>query len=148
MMKNLYPATSSVAPIGGNTNTLASFGSSVGSTLGSVKDWLFPQQQGITDFLGSYGIDKTQIPTMDQGKLSNLLNIYNMEQLNQPMGGFDLLTKGMGLYNMFNSWKMQNDYMDMMRDQLGMAREQWQMTKDEVNRIKGVRDKINKQYMS
>ncbi len=56
---------------------------------------------------------------------------------------------GMGLlnaYNVFNTIGLQNDYMDMAKEQLGMAREQWNMTKDEVSRIARVRNNLNSGY--
>jgi len=49
-----------------------------------------------------------------------------------------------GLANMylgFQNLKTQKEY-------LGMAKEQWAMTKDEMNRIRGVRDNITKAYNS
>jgi len=35
----------------------------------------------------------------------------------------------------------------LAKEQMGLAREKWSMTKDELNRIKGLRSKLTKQYM-
>ena len=60
------------------------------------------------------------------------------------MGGL----MGVGqLANMFMNWGMQRKYMNMMNDQLDMAKERWSMTKDELNRIKGTRERLNNEYM-
>ena len=37
---------------------------------------------------------------------------------------------------------------DMAKDQLGMQQEQWQTTKDELNRLKAVREGLSQAYMS
>ena len=94
-----------------------------------------------TDFLG--GRPLTDLGTEDFNKWSKLNLIDNM---NQGPSLLDLGTTMMNYVNMFKSWGMQDDYMDLAKEQLGMARDQWQMTKDEVNRIKKVRSNINQGY--
>ena len=50
--------------------------------------------------------------------------------------------------NMFKSWGVQDDMMDLYKEQLGMAREQWDMTKQEVARIAQVRKNLTSSYMA
>jgi hypothetical protein len=62
------------------------------------------------------------------------------------MGGMQGLM-GLGQLAMgFMNYGLQKDYLGMMNEQLDMEREQWQTTKDEMNRIRGVRDRLNQEY--
>ena len=38
--------------------------------------------------------------------------------------------------------------LDLAKKQMGLAKDQWRETKNEINRIRNVRNKINKQYMA
>ena len=75
-----------------------------------------------------------------QGNNGFLGGLFGGSGMNTLMGLGQL---GLGFMN----FGLQNQYMDMMKEQLGMARERWDMTKDELNRIRGVRDRLNSSYM-
>ena len=58
------------------------------------------------------------------------------------MGGLgSLLNAGFGGYLGLKAY-------DIAKDQLGMQQEQWQMTKDELNRLKAMREGLSQAYMS
>ena len=77
-----------------------------------------------------------------------IMNSFNLNQMNQGPGLLDMAGTLMQGINMFKQWGAQNQYLDMMKEQLGMAKEQWSMTKDEVSRIARVRNNLNSGYQS
>jgi hypothetical protein len=81
-------------------------------------------------------------------KQASLINAFNIQQANKGPGLMDYVGFGLNAYNMFNQISAQNEYLDMMRDQLGMAKEQWGITKDEINRINKVRNNLNAGYQT
>ena len=62
------------------------------------------------------------------------------------MGLKDMLGLGLSAFNMFRQWGMQDDYLDMAREQLGIAKEQWAKTKEEMERIRRVRNNMTSGY--
>ena len=107
---------------------------------------------GATSLLTGYSESPYQLPTdltsMPLEDIQKTAYGNAVWQMQQPPGLMDIFSKGIGLYNMFNSIGFQNDYMDLMQEQLGMAREQWQMTKDELARINATKNRINQGYRS
>ena len=96
-----------------------------------------------TDYMNQLGIG---LGDMSDKQIYNYVNLSNLDRLNQGPSLMDIGSGLMQAYNVFNQVGMQRDYMDLYREQLGMAKEQWQMTKDEVARISRVRDSLSAQY--
>jgi len=79
---------------------------------------------------------------------------YAIAQQNPQNNGFNFdsgtllnwLGAGANLFNMFQGWSYQNDMLDIAKDQLGIAKEQWQTTKDEMERIRQVRNNLTDSY--
>ena len=152
---NYTPATSYVKPIIGdytptltsavNTNNLSNIGGGLFSSVGSL---LGLGGNVFENYLGKIGKDLPGYNAMSPQEQAGLMAGYNAYQQGQGPGLMDTLSFGLGVYNMFNTIGAQNDYMDLMKEQLGMAREQWGMTKDEVNRIGQVRNNLNAGYQS
>jgi len=101
--------------------------------------------------MGIFGLGGgSQLPTYDAWKDMSLNDRqgflqYNALQQQQP-GLMDMLGGLGNIFGIYNQWSMGNQYMDLMRDQLGIAQEQWQTTKDEIGRINEVRDRISAEY--
>jgi len=64
-------------------------------------------------------------------------NIEPFKQLNFGINSFATLG------NLFLGFKKYN----LAKDQLKLAKQQWNITLDEINRIKNVRDRITKEYL-
>jgi hypothetical protein len=114
------------------------------------------------NFINSYGLGTgvsvgNGMSIDDMFKLSaiermNLSNQAIADQKNSFWGrnadtfsGLANIGQGIGsLANIYQGMQM----MDMYEEQLGMAKEKWAITKDELNRIRKTRDKINTSYMA
>ena len=84
-----------------------------------------------------------------QYKDSGLGSILGNGEDSGMLGGAIGTIGGLGsLYGMYQSFGMKDDYMDMMKEQMGMAREQWGITKDEINSINNTKARLNAQYNS
>ncbi len=72
--------------------------------------------------------------------------------LNDFMGGNgfgDMMGVGKGLWNMYSGYKslgQQDDMMDMYQQQVDISQDKWNMTKAELNRLKGVRNNLTYGY--
>ena len=87
-----------------------------------------------------------------QQKNADLANQMYTDKINSPMykampyfQGFGLATQGLGsLANIYSGFQQ----LKLAREQTDMARDQWNETKNEIARIKKVRDNLNTSYMS
>ena len=61
-------------------------------------------------------------------------------------GLMDLLGFGLNAFNMFKGWSYQDEMLDIAKDYLGISKEQWQTTKDEMERIRNVRNNLTNAY--
>lgn len=58
------------------------------------------------------------------------------------------IAQGVGALSSLSNMYLGFQNLKLQKQQLGLAREQWQTTKDEMNRIAGVRTKITNQWAS
>ncbi len=119
-------------------NQLSNAGNSL---MGGAKSLMQGFTQPMWGMENQIPLDNLTGQPLQDAALKNMVNGQN--------AGPSMMDTGMGLmnaYNMYNQWDMQNDYMDLQKEQLGMAREQWDMTKDEVNRISRVRNNLTTSY--
>ena len=85
-------------------------------------------------------------------QISALASVAPLFNQQQGMGGFMGGMKGLGslmgglssLAGIFMGFKQ----LDLMKEQLGIAKDQWNTTKEELNRIRGVRKRLGNEYMS
>ena len=133
-----YPTLGSMTPTyqGSFTSPQTDWGT---STLSQASFGMSPTQQGYQNILGTLGSMFDQTAMQQQPQWVN-------DYLNPALKGIGGLATLGNLYMGFQGMQNQNKYMGMMKDQLSMAKEQWQTTKDEINRIKEVRKKINASY--
>ena len=155
----------------GETETYDAYGNYIKSypTLGGIGSTTTANTIGGLDIgsLPSLGIaTQGYTPYTQTNQLSDLqmknLNLQN-QQLENAMAktasfensfmgkaspyikGFTGITQGLGsIANIYAGFKQ----LGMMEDQLDIAKEQWSETKSELGRIKGVRNRLNTQYMA
>ncbi len=133
-MPTWQPSSSLLGESKGSTNLFSGIADALGFSSGN----------GIAEsFRG--GRSLADLSTTDFNKY---LQLSAVDKMNQSPGLLDMAGTVMQGINMFKQWDAQDQYMDMMREQLGMAREQWNMTKDEVSRIAQVRNNLNSGYQS
>ncbi|RKY52267.1 MAG: hypothetical protein DRP93_08425 [Candidatus Neomarinimicrobiota bacterium] len=82
--------------------------------------------------------------TMHNNALSDYQNSF-MGQASPYITGFANVTQGLGsMASIYTGFKQ----LGLMEDQVGIAKDQWAETKSELNRVKGVRTKLNNDYMA
>ena len=100
--------------------------------------------------IGGYASFSMPENTLNIDQLSNILLSGVPNLTPEPTWQQKYLSpalKGIGaLGSLANIW-MGFQGLDLAKQQLGLAKEQWATTKDEINRIKGVRNKLNQQYV-
>ena len=123
-VNNAIPATKQVGPTVANAATLGEVGVNTGADA-------YYQQMADTN---KYWMDRQKA-----------FDSSFMGQASPYIKGFAGITQGLGsLANIYTGFQQ----LDMMRDQLDIAKDQWAETKNELNRIKGVRNRLNTQYMA
>ena len=89
------------------------------------------------------GLIGLEVADRNQNRVMDLYEQQQNSWQNQYLSPILKGVQGLGsLANIYMGFKG----LDLAKQQLGLAKEQWATTKDEINRIKRVRQKINKQY--
>ena len=95
------------------------------------------------------GISPEATIAINQGNIANQRYVDNqnsfMGQAQPYITGFASAAQGLGsLASIYTGFKS----LGLYEDQVDIAKEQWAETKSELTRVKGVRDKINTNYMA
>lgn len=80
--------------------------------------------------------------TSGQGLFGNLMGATGANQTLGTIGGLGNIASG--LYNMYAGNKM----LDMYEDQLDISKDKWKQNKQELQHLRGTRDRIGQSYMA
>jgi len=122
-----------------------------------MQDYISSQMDQIvqpTSVINNSTLDFSNYNDMIKTNLEAAKYAFNKQKLfdNTPMGKLAPYVKGFsglasGISSLAGIWSGFQQ-LDLMKDQVAIAKDKWATTKEEMNRIKGVRKKLTSDYMA